>query len=69
MNTQPSPPPPTALTYNILTAWHCFSLQPSKLDLDVLIAIGQTTIDPAKYPHIKEWKKLVMSYSEATQER
>lgn len=43
-------------------------LQPSKLDLDVLIAIGQTKIDSVKYPCIQEWKEHVMSYSEAAQQ-
>ena len=46
-----------------------FSLQPSKLDLDVFIAIGQVDLDAGKYPNIAQWKKLVMSYSEATQQR
>lgn len=46
-----------------------FSLQPSKLDLDVLIAIGQTYVDFRKYPCIARWKKLVMSYSEEKQHR
>lgn len=46
-----------------------FSLQPSKLDLDVFIAIGQVDVDGGKYPSIAQWKKLVMSYSEATQQR
>ena len=46
-----------------------FSLQPSKLDLDVFIAIGQVDLDARKFPNIAQWKKLVMSYSEATQQR
>lgn len=46
-----------------------FSLQPSKLDLDVFIAICQVDLDARKYPNIVQWKKLVMSYSEATQQR
>ena len=45
-----------------------FSLQPSKLDLDVFIAIGQVDLDARKYPNIAQWRKLVMSYSEATQQ-
>ncbi|KAJ7389816.1 Ankyrin repeat and LEM [Desmophyllum pertusum] len=44
-------------------------LQPSKLDLDVLTAIGPVDIDSRKYPSIAQWKKLVMSHSEATQQR
>lgn len=53
-----------------LVAWNLlFSLQPSKLDLDVFMAIGQVDIDSGKYPSIAQWKKLVMSYSEATQQR
>ncbi|KAL9966171.1 hypothetical protein ACROYT_G024209 [Oculina patagonica] len=43
-------------------------LQPSKLDLDVLLAIGQENIDSGKFPCIAQWKKLVTSYSEATQQ-
>lgn len=46
-----------------------FSLQPSKLDLDVFIAICQVDLDARKYPNIVQWKKLVMSHSEATQQR
>ena len=46
-----------------------FSLRPSKLDLDVFIAIGLVELDAKKYPNIVQWKKLVMSYSEVTQQR
>ena len=35
----------------------------------MLIAIGQVDLDARKYPNITQWKKLVMSYSEATQQR
>ncbi|NXC37462.1 ANKL2 protein, partial [Campylorhamphus procurvoides] len=37
--------------------------QPSKLDSDVLAAIGAAEIDPQKYPMIYKWKHAVQSYS------
>lgn len=42
--------------------------QPSKLDYDVLIAVGQD-IDLWKYPNVKKWHTLVRSYSEEDQRR
>lgn len=35
----------------------------------MFIAIGQVDLDAGEYPNIAQWKKLVMSYSEATQQR
>ncbi|NXG04931.1 ANKL2 protein, partial [Sakesphorus luctuosus] len=37
--------------------------QPSKLDSDVLAALGAAEIDPQKYPMIYKWKHAVQSYS------
>ncbi|XP_071428513.1 ankyrin repeat and LEM domain-containing protein 2 [Pithys albifrons albifrons] len=37
--------------------------QPSKLDSDVLAALGAAEIDPQKYPMISKWKHAVQSYS------
>lgn len=57
------------MMYFVLFEIFLFSLQPSKLDLDVFIAIGHVELDAKKYPNIVQWKKLVMSYSEVTQQR
>ena len=46
-----------------------YRLQPSKLDLDVLLAVTQVKIDSRKYPSIAQWKRLVTSYSEEKQRR
>lgn len=43
-------------------------LQPSKLDLDVFIAIGQTTVDSKKFPNVAKWQTLIMSYSDEKQQ-
>ncbi|KAG7159624.1 Ankyrin repeat and LEM domain-containing protein 2-like 1 [Homarus americanus] len=40
-------------------------LEASKLDADVLGAIGERDIDGAKYPHVFQWCHLISSYSEA----
>ncbi|NXP21258.1 ANKL2 protein, partial [Scytalopus superciliaris] len=37
--------------------------QPSKLDSDVLAAVGAAEIDPQKYPMVYKWKHAVQSYS------
>lgn len=37
--------------------------EPTKLDSDVLVAVGGVEIDPQKYPTIHKWKHTVLSYS------
>ncbi|CAK8697250.1 unnamed protein product [Clavelina lepadiformis] len=38
--------------------------EPSKIDRDVILAISDTEISAAKYPHVWTWMKSVLSYSE-----
>ncbi|XP_064424100.1 ankyrin repeat and LEM domain-containing protein 2 isoform X2 [Latimeria chalumnae] len=37
--------------------------EPSKVDCDVLAAVGELPVDPQKYPNIEKWKTAVLSYS------
>ncbi|XP_003383625.2 PREDICTED: ankyrin repeat and LEM domain-containing protein 2-like [Amphimedon queenslandica] len=37
---------------------------PSKLDLDVLLALCGVEVDVREYPHVYQWKRLIESYNE-----
>jgi len=41
----------------------CQSTSPTKVDTDVLLAIGETEISADKYPCVWKWMKGVLSYS------
>ncbi|XP_056602066.1 ankyrin repeat and LEM domain-containing protein 2 isoform X2 [Triplophysa dalaica] len=38
---------------------------PTKLDREVLLALGTTDVDPSKYPIIHKWKSTVQTYSQS----
>merc|ERR1712012_23338 len=43
--------------------------EPSKVDRDVIIAIGDTVLNPMLYPLTRAWKKCVESFSKEDQSR
>ena len=41
---------------------HIFSSIPTKLDLSVMIALDEASVDLSKYPKVESWHQLVNSY-------
>ena len=46
-----------------------YSTEPTKLDLDVLLALCNVEIDAEHYPCVERWKRLVESHSQEEQSR
>ena len=43
-----------------------FRKEPTKTDVDVLRALDQVDVSPVGYPHVSQWKQLVLAYAEDT---
>jgi hypothetical protein len=43
--------------------------EPSKLDRDVLAALGCADVDPGLYPAVHRWKSAVLGYSPSDRQR
>ena len=46
-----------------------YSTEPTKLDLDVLLALCDVEIDAERYPCVEHWRRLVESHSQEEQSR
>uniref|UniRef100_A0A672T328 Ankyrin repeat and LEM domain-containing protein 2 n=1 Tax=Sinocyclocheilus grahami TaxID=75366 RepID=A0A672T328_SINGR len=51
------------LALNLHSFLFFFRDSPTKLDREVLLALGGTDIDPLKYPSIDKWKSTIQAYS------